>query len=177
MLVLSEAEEKRYAELQLMALDFAREGNTQTLQSMIDAGLPVNLRDHRGNSLLMLAAYNGNLHTVNMLLDKGADIERRNDHGQTPLSGVAFKGYLDICTLLVEAGADIKSNGSFATPLFYARLFGQVKVANYLLEAQGAKNRFMILPYITGAINAVIMKSYRLVKKIKNSKTETTYGI
>jgi uncharacterized protein len=42
----TEAEEKRYAELQQIALD---------------AGLPVNLSDARGNSLLMLASYNGHL--------------------------------------------------------------------------------------------------------------------
>jgi len=39
----SAAEEKRYAELQALALDFAREGNTVELAKMIDAGININL--------------------------------------------------------------------------------------------------------------------------------------
>ena len=57
----TETEERRYAELQQMAFDFARNGETESLIDMIHHGLPVNLADDKGNSLLMLASYNGNL--------------------------------------------------------------------------------------------------------------------
>ena len=52
---------KRYEELQVFALDFARTGKTQDLKAMLQVGMPVNLCDHKGNSLIMLASYNGNL--------------------------------------------------------------------------------------------------------------------
>lgn len=55
----SQEELKRYEELQVLALDFARVGKTQDLKAMIDAGMSVNLTDHKGNTLLMLASYNG----------------------------------------------------------------------------------------------------------------------
>lgn len=55
------AEEQRYAELQQMALDFARHGECAELATMVEAGLPVNLADMKGNTLLMLAGYNGQL--------------------------------------------------------------------------------------------------------------------
>jgi ankyrin repeat protein len=87
------AEEQRYAQLQRMALDFARDGETEPLASMLEAGLPVNLSDAKGNSLLMLASYNRRLETTRMLVQHGAQVDRRNDHGQTPLGGAAFKGY------------------------------------------------------------------------------------
>ena len=48
--VVTEAEEKRYAELQQMALAFARNGETEPLASMLDAGLPVNLSDANSSS-------------------------------------------------------------------------------------------------------------------------------
>lgn len=132
---LSREEEERYAELQFMALDCARNGETPQLEDMVRAGMPVNLSDNKGNSLLMLAAYNGQEETVRMLLRQGADIDRRNDHGQTPLGGVAFKGYLNIVRLLVEAGAGVDAdNGSGKTPLMFAAMFGHRDIVEYLLS-------------------------------------------
>jgi ankyrin repeat protein len=139
--ILTEAEEARYAELQRQALDFARHGETETLRLMVEAGLPVNLCDHKGQSLLMLASYNGNQETTEMLLALGAEVDRRNDRGQTPLGGVAFKGYLDIVKLLAEHGADINAdNGGGMTPLSFAAMFGQRDVVEYL-KACGAHLR------------------------------------
>ncbi len=103
--IVTEAEEKRYAELQQMAFGFARNGETESLVEMIHHGLPVNLADAKGNSLVMLASYNGNLETTRALLMSGADSNRRNDRGQTPLAGAAFKGYGEIVTLLLEHNA------------------------------------------------------------------------
>jgi ankyrin repeat protein len=77
--LVSEGEEKRDAELQFLALGFARAGQTKHLRAMITAGLPVNLCDEEGNSLLMLARYNGHFHTARMLLDHGAEVDRRTD--------------------------------------------------------------------------------------------------
>ena len=127
------AEEKRYAELQQMALDFARHGETESLAAMLRHGLPVDLAGAKGNSLLMLASYNGNLETTRMLLEYGAKVDCRNDRGQTPLGGVAFKGYEEIVTLLLEHGADIDAdNGGGMTPLMFAAMFGRGKVVEQL---------------------------------------------
>ena len=136
--IITPDEEKRYAELQQMALDFARHGETAPLATMLDHGLPVNLADAKGNTLLMLASYNGNAATARMLLERGADVDRRNDRGQTPLGGVAFKGYTGIVALLLEHGADIDAdNGGGMTPLMFAAMFGRTRVVEQL-EAAGA---------------------------------------
>ncbi len=135
---LTATEENRYAELQLLALEMARTGDTVELEKMIIAGLPINLRDGKGNSLLMLAAYNDQPDTVAILLKHGAETEHRNDHGQTPLGGAAFKGNLPLITLLLNAGADINAdNGGGKTPLMFAAMFGHRRVVEYLL-AHGA---------------------------------------
>ena len=83
----------------------ARCGDTAELGKMVMAGLPPNLYDSRGNSLLMLAAYNDQAETFTMLIEPGAEVDRRNDYGQTPLGGVAFKGKIAMFILLLGAGA------------------------------------------------------------------------
>ena len=134
-------EEKRYAELQLMALDHARRAETESLARMLQAGLPVNLADAKGQTLLMLASYHGNFETTRMLLEQGAEVDRPNDRGQTPLGGVAFKGYEEIVALLLDHGADIESdNGGGMTPLMLAAMFGRTRVVEQL-KARGASLR------------------------------------
>ncbi len=133
--LVSNAEEVRYAELQQLALDLARKGETGPLLEMVRHGLPVNLADHKGNSLLMLAAYHGHAETVRELLKADADPDRRNDRGQTPLGGVAFKGYADIVMLLIEHGADVDAdNGAGMTPIMFAAVFGRSEVIGRLRE-------------------------------------------
>lgn len=135
---LTAQEEQRYAELQQLALDLARRGETAPLREMVGHGLPVNLADHKGNSLLMLAAYHGHAETAAMLLENGADPDRRNDRGQTPLGGVAFKGYGDVADLLLRHGADIDAdNGGGMTPLMFAAMFGRTEIVARL-RAHGA---------------------------------------
>ncbi|MEX2601990.1 MAG: ankyrin repeat domain-containing protein [Balneolaceae bacterium] len=134
----TDQEEKRYTELQQIALDFARAGETIGLKKMIDAGLPVDLADEKGQTLLMLSSYHGRKETARMLLESGADPDRRNDRGQTPLGGTAFKGYTEIAGLLLEAGADIDAdNGGGISPIHYAAMFGRWDVVE-LFEQHGA---------------------------------------
>ena len=152
---------KRYEELQVIALDFARTGKTQDLKAMLQAGMPVNLCDHKGNSLIMLASYNGNLETTVMLVDFGAEVDKKNDRGQTPLAGVCFKGYLDIVKVLVKAGANIyENNGMGTTPIMFASMFGNYEIVKYLSE-QNKKNNFISKIYL------IISKIFSLIKKNK----------
>jgi uncharacterized protein len=89
--------------------DFAREGRTAELDQYISAGIPVNLTNHKGDTLLMLASYYGNLDTVKMLLEKGADTNVLNERGQSPIAGAVFKGYDDIVKAMFDKGADIRA--------------------------------------------------------------------
>ena len=71
--------------------DLARSGQAAELQSWLQKGLPANLTNDFGDTLLMLAAYHGQADTVGVLLDAGADPSRANDRGQTPLQAAAFR--------------------------------------------------------------------------------------
>jgi ankyrin repeat protein len=93
-------------ELAGKVFDLARGGDAATLAGYLDAGVPADLTNEKGDSLLMLAAYHGNAAAVRALLAHGADVNRINDRGQTPLAGAVFKGEREIVTALLAAGAD-----------------------------------------------------------------------
>lgn len=90
-----------------IALDLARDGRTGELVEFFGHGLPIDVRDHGGNTALMLAAYRGHAATVRALIELGADIDLRNERDQTPIAGALFKGHDEIVTMLRAAGADL----------------------------------------------------------------------
>jgi ankyrin repeat protein len=86
--------------------DLAREGDTEQLAAYLDAGVPANLTNDKGDTLLILAAYRGHTDAVAALLERGADHSRANDRGQTPLAAAVFKQSADTVRALMAAGAD-----------------------------------------------------------------------
>ena len=124
---ITQEEEKRYEELQLIALDYARAGDTQELEKMIQSGMNVNLMTLKDDTLLMLSTYNGNYETSKMLIENDAIIDKINQRGQTPLEGVCFKGNLEIVKLLVRNGAEINDRS-----IIYSSMFGNKNIKDYL---------------------------------------------
>lgn len=86
--------------------DAARTGNTDVVVVAIDQGVPVDLTDPSGNTLLMLAAYHGHEALTGALAERGADVNRLNDRGQSPLAGAVFKKADDVIRTLIQHGAD-----------------------------------------------------------------------
>jgi len=94
--------------------DHARAGETDNLVTAVRAGVPVNLTNAGGDTLLILAAYHGHAATVRALLDLGADTERVNDRGQTALGAAVFRQSEEIVESLLAAGADPYAGGRSA---------------------------------------------------------------
>lgn len=118
--------------------DLARHGQAAEVAGLLDHGLPTNLRNDKGDGLLMLAAYNGNAPVAELLLQRGADPDLGNDNGQTPLMGVCFKGEAAIVEMLLAHGAAVDGPpGSDRTPLMTAAMFDKVDIVEALL-ARGA---------------------------------------
>jgi len=101
-------------ELAGRVFDLARAGSTEELAAYVDAGVPVNLTNDKGDTLLILAAYHGHPATVGALLDRGADHSRANDRGQTALAAAVFRQSADTVTRLLAAGADPDAGGPSA---------------------------------------------------------------
>ena len=86
--------------------DLARSGGTEELAGHLAQGLPANLTNDKGDTLLILAAYHNHPQTVAALLEHGADPARVNDRGQTALAAAVFRKNAETVTALLEAGAD-----------------------------------------------------------------------
>ncbi|WP_374928298.1 ankyrin repeat domain-containing protein [Kytococcus sedentarius] len=84
----------------------ARAGDVDGLVELLDLGVPVNLTNSRGDTLLMLAVYHGHAAATGLLLERGADTGRINDAGQTPVAAAVFRQREDLVRMLVAAGAD-----------------------------------------------------------------------
>lgn len=86
--------------------DLARDGRTGPLGEMIDAGVPINTVNSRGDTLLIVAAYQQHAECVAELLRRGADASAVNAMGQTAISCAVFRNNEVILRLLLEADAD-----------------------------------------------------------------------
>ncbi|WP_328772980.1 ankyrin repeat domain-containing protein [Streptomyces sp. NBC_00286] len=123
---MSEAPDPEVVELATRIFDLARRGETDALVAYVDAGVPANLTNDRGDSLVMLAAYHGHAEAVRALLERGAEADRVNDRGQTPLAGAVFKGEDAVVRVLLDAGADPSAGTPSAVDT--ARMFGKAEL-------------------------------------------------
>ncbi len=119
----SEGLSPEHVELAHQLFDLARAGYVQRLLAYVDAGVPVDLTDASGNTLLMLAAYHGHADVVDGLATRGADVDRLNDRGQSPLAGAVFKGEDEVVATLLAHGADPDAGSPTARAT--ARMFGK----------------------------------------------------
>ncbi|TKY86483.1 hypothetical protein EX895_004632 [Sporisorium graminicola] len=107
--------------------DLARSGDA-ALIDYLAAGLPPNLTNNRGDTILMLASYHGHVDLVRRMLTEPSsaqhapstapdspptrtwrgqpDPNQLNGRGQSIVAGAVFKGFDDVVRLLIEHGAD-----------------------------------------------------------------------
>jgi uncharacterized protein len=125
-------------ELARQVFDLARQGDAAMLAAVIEKGVPPNLRNDNGDSLLMLASYHGHVDAVRTLLERGADPDLRNNNGQTPIAGAAFKGFDAVVETLLAHGADVEgASPDGRTALMVAAMFNRTTIMD-LLIAHGA---------------------------------------
>ncbi len=115
--------EEQTAGVVAMAMDLARQGRAAELAEFVERGLPIDVRDADGNTMIMLAAYHGQLQTVRALIALGADVDLRNARDQSPIAGAIFKGEDDVVVELRTAGADLDAGSPSARAT--AELFGK----------------------------------------------------
>ncbi|SEM05785.1 ankyrin repeat domain-containing protein [Rhodococcus maanshanensis] len=113
----------RLQEIAQRVFDAARAGDAGTIAAYLDAGVPVNLTNGTGDTLVMLAAYHGHAEVVQLLIERGADVDRLNDRGQSPVAGAIFKGEEAVVRALAAAGAD--PNAGHPTAVDSAKMFGR----------------------------------------------------
>ncbi|MEV8568944.1 ankyrin repeat domain-containing protein [Streptomyces sp. NPDC051322] len=123
---MSGAPDPEVVELATKVFDLARRGEAGQLAAYVDAGVPANLTNDRGDTLVMLASYHGHAEAVQALIARGADADRTNDRGQTPLAGAVFKGEEAVIRALLAGGADPAAGTPSAMDT--ARMFGKAEL-------------------------------------------------
>jgi len=112
--------------------DLARQGRTGPLGEMIDAGVPLDLRNPRGDTFLIVSTYAEEAHTAADLIRRGAELDAVNNNGQTAISCAVFRKNETLLRMLLDAGADQNAGGLSATAI--ADQFGLVEMRTILDE-------------------------------------------
>ena len=126
----NEALDEATLEFAYRMFDLARSGGTAELAGFLAQGLPANLTNDKGDTLLILAAYHNHPATVAALLEAGADPARVNDRGQTALAAAVFRRNAETVTTLLDAGANPHDGNPSATAT--AAFFGLPEMAELL---------------------------------------------
>lgn len=129
------AHDPEVLELAQRIFDLVRHGDKDTVATYLDMGVPPNLTNDKGDTLVLLAAYHGHAEVVRTLLAHGADAGRANDKGQTPLAGAVFKDATDVVDLLLDAGAD--PNAGDPSAVETARMFEKPDLVERLTSGGG----------------------------------------
>jgi ankyrin repeat protein len=87
-------------------VDAAGRGDVAQVRAQLKRGAPVEARDVRSWTALMIASARGHTEVVRALLAAGAEPSARAPDGSTPLMAAAVGGHMAIARALLDAGAD-----------------------------------------------------------------------
>jgi len=105
--------------------DAAAENDVAALQRQLALGMPMDLRDSEGWTVLMWASASGSIDAAKLLLQQGADINAKGNDGLTALMCAAATGDDAMTTLLLAEKADpFLQNDNHATAGDIARKNG-----------------------------------------------------
>lgn len=114
--------------MQAVKNDFA--GDAQTL---LDRGFDVNTIDEKGNSLIMLAAFNNSPRVFDVLMGYKPNLELKNLYGESVLMLASYRHSAKMVNSLLSNGAKVNTSGW--TALHYAASSGDLEVVNALIKA------------------------------------------
>jgi uncharacterized protein len=122
--------------------DAARQGDRETVRSLLKQGGDVNGAQGDGMTALHWAASNNDTELVAMLVHAGANLRAATRiNGYTPLLMAAKAGHASVIKTLLERGADAKAQSVTGTsPLMLAAAAGSIDAVNALLDAGADAN-------------------------------------
>lgn len=85
--------------------DMARAGD-ERLAELITQGIPADIKNEKGDTYLILAAYNGHMSLVRALVQVGADVNELNAREQSALTCAVFRKDRPMMQFLMDHGAD-----------------------------------------------------------------------
>lgn len=117
-------------------LKSAEKQDRNALSIYLGAGIPVDTRDDRGWTPLMISSFNGNADLAELLIRSGADVHTKDNAGYGPMHWAAFNGYRNVIKLLVVKRANVNARSNHGwTPLLQAATRGQLDAGIALIAA------------------------------------------
>jgi ankyrin repeat protein len=124
--------------------------NGNLVKLLIENGIDLSVPNQQGISPLYYAVAHRSKEIASLLIDKATDYSGIDDFQLTMLHYAAARGFDDLVRKLVVGGMDVNAeciNGK--TPLYYASLWGQNNIMDYLKE-NGAIEEPIQLSQFTG---------------------------
>ena len=114
------------------------DGDIQRVEELLDDNEPINRRDYKGRTALVLALLSREFDISRLLLERGADPNLHDARGRLPLNLALHLPDLDLVEMLMDRGArlDVADRKGF-TPLHFAAAQGCAGIVTRLME-QGA---------------------------------------
>nr|BAN20898.1 ankyrin 2,3/unc44 [Riptortus pedestris] len=112
-----------------------------SLKTLIDEGIPVDVKNKLGQTPLYYAAKNEHNDAAKYLISKKADVDSRDEDGDTQLHIAAKLGDMEAAQGLIEAGARVDADNEGQTPLYRAAQYDQKNMMSVLL-GNGANLHF-----------------------------------
>lgn len=118
-------------------LEAAANGDAGTLARLIASGVPVDTRDGRGRTALLIATYRNAVAAAKILIKAGADVNAMDDRQDSPYLYAGAEGRLEILRLTLKVGADLASVNRYGgTALTPAAHHGHVDTVRLLLKTR-----------------------------------------
>ncbi|MEH7344331.1 ankyrin repeat domain-containing protein [Bacillus sp. JJ1532] len=112
----------------------AIEGDIESLKSLLEKGIDINVRNKKKQTAILLAAIHNKLDTVEFLANEGADINLQDQTCLNPFLYGCIKGDLALVTLIVNNGANLECLTRFGgVGLTPACEKGHIDVVRFLL--------------------------------------------
>ncbi|MEH6826189.1 MAG: ankyrin repeat domain-containing protein [Motiliproteus sp.] len=138
-------------------LKAAEENTVEKLRIAVENGVPVDSRDGRSRTALLIATYHNSVEAARFLIGAGADVNAKDDLQDSPYLYAGAQGKLEILKMTVSAGADLESINRYGgTALTPAAHHGHVEVVRYMLTTNVDIDQINHLGW-TAILEAVIL--------------------
>ncbi len=121
-----------------LLMEAFKRSNDPLVQKLISQGVPPNVEDDDGNTMLLIAASNGDLELVKKCLnDYNLYLLKKNNFGENALMKAVYSGSIPLCRYLLEKGIDIEAqNNKGETALFYSMSNQSMELFEFLLTSR-----------------------------------------
>jgi ankyrin repeat protein len=137
--------------------DAVAAGDAAAVRRLIAAKVPLDARDARGRTALLVATHQDRVEIARLLIEAGADVNAKDSISDSPYLYAAAEGRLDILRLTLAHGADLAATNRYGgTGLIPAAHHGHVEAVRILLGTRIDRDHVNRLGW-TALLEAIVL--------------------